>query len=240
MSAKDDARQGIKELNQLIGRWVPVNTLDCELPLITQFNVNDDGSVDVTGKVVIPSVVNRLPVRFRNVFGDFSWKHSRADSLFGSPTYVDGNYTVQSACLRSMEHAPSVVVGSVNCSGNFDSLQYCPTRVGGNAVIESYGSVDDVDCVPEYVGQSLVILTPNRLSLRNIIRVAENAEITSIVLSTCSHVLGLAMLQNVKTITFREHSANDVRVAHMLDVIHDLFQWQEKLLDLGLIDQAQL
>jgi hypothetical protein len=51
--------------------------------------------------------------------------------------------------------------------------------------------------------------------------------------SNCTHLLGLALIAGVNKIRLGSSG-------HVLQVIHDPFLWQEKLLDLGLVEQAQI
>jgi len=50
---------------------------------------------------------------------------------------------------------------------------------------------------------------------------------------TCTHLLGLAYIPGVKRVQLGPDE-------NVIDIIHDVFEWQEKLLEMGLTEQAQL
>ena len=100
------------------------------------YTINDDGSIDVDGKVYvnIKNIAN-IPFKFRNVRDTFSCIRSRLTSLDGAPINVGGNFYCSNNQLTSLEGAPNSVGGYFNCYGNkLISLEGAPNSVGGNFI----------------------------------------------------------------------------------------------------------
>jgi hypothetical protein len=51
--------------------------------------------------------------------------------------------------------------------------------------------------------------------------------------TACTHVVGLALLPGVSSVALSSRR-------EILNVIHDPFSWQERLLEMGLVEQAQI
>lgn len=103
---------------------------------------NEDGSYDVDGNVDFSAFASltRLPVRFRNVGGDFYCNRTPITSLEGAPTTVGGAFWCLSTRITSLEGSPTTVGGSFLCyNTNITSLDGAPTMVGGNFWCHSCG-----------------------------------------------------------------------------------------------------
>ncbi|MEN6291727.1 MAG: hypothetical protein ABFD07_06895, partial [Methanobacterium sp.] len=58
----------------------------CQKYGIENFTINEDGSIDVNGHVNISSMkLTKLPLKFRNVTGDFSCSDNHLTTLEGAP-----------------------------------------------------------------------------------------------------------------------------------------------------------
>jgi hypothetical protein len=63
----------------------------CRKYNITNYIINEDGSVDVDGNVILNDIgLTKLPLRFRNVSGSFDCYSNTLTSLQGSPKSVGG------------------------------------------------------------------------------------------------------------------------------------------------------
>lgn len=100
---------------------------------IKNYTINEDGSIDVDGNVILSyKKLTKLPLKFRNVSGDFNCSDNQLTSLEGGPQSVSGNFYCSYNQLTSLEGCPQSVGGDFSCSRNqLTSLEGCPKSVGG-------------------------------------------------------------------------------------------------------------
>ena len=100
---------------------------------IKNYNINEDGSIDVDGVVFLSSFrLLKLPLKFRNVTDDFDCSNNRLTTLEGCPEKVGGSFDCDKNNLTSLEGAPKSVSGHFWCDINkLTSLKGCPELVGG-------------------------------------------------------------------------------------------------------------
>jgi len=109
---------------------------------ITNYSINDDGSIDVDGDVNLSEKAsltygrlwsNKLPLKFRNVTGNFNCTKNELTSLEGAPKSVGGDFNCYDNQLTSLEGAPESVGRNFNCYGNqLTSLEGSPKSVVGS------------------------------------------------------------------------------------------------------------
>lgn len=103
---------------------------------IWNYSINPDGTVDVDGNFDIHDrykKLNKLPLKFGKVSGDFYCHKNELISLEGSPIEVGGNFWCGHNKLVSLEGGPREVGGSFFCQRNeIYSLNGCPKSVGGS------------------------------------------------------------------------------------------------------------
>lgn len=106
----------------------------CKQFNIQNYTINDDGSIDVDGSVYISyKKLTKLPLKFRNVSGDFDCHNNQLTTLEGCPKSVGGYFYCSNNQLTSLVGGPKSVGGDFNCSDNkLTSLEGCPQSVGGN------------------------------------------------------------------------------------------------------------
>ena len=86
---------------------------------ITNYTVNPDGSVDVKGSVNLSHKnLNRLPLKFGKVSGNFYCYSNQLTKLEGCPTEVRGYFYCYSNKLTTLEGGPTEVSGGFVCSHN--------------------------------------------------------------------------------------------------------------------------
>jgi len=207
------------KIDNLLNKYAIMAEL-AKLSIGKNCKINADGTVDVSRSVVIPSGYEKIPVQFGTVDGDFRCKGSTLKSLKGAPTHVRGDFICTNSGITSLQFAPLRVEGMFYCGDtNITSLMYAPQYVGGN-----------VSCDNTRV-----------TTLHNIHKTHSDWVVGGrLYLSDgCTHILGLAYIPGIKSIYISDH-ANNCDSGYDINVIHDVFEWQEKLLDLGLTEQAQL
>jgi hypothetical protein len=106
----------------------------CKKLGIKNWSLNDDGSIDVDEDVNIPfKKLTKLPLKFRNVSGNFDCSFNDLTSLEGSPKSVSGGFNCSYNKLTSLEGSPESVGGYFDCSyNNLTSLEGSPKSVGGD------------------------------------------------------------------------------------------------------------
>ena len=123
----------------------------CKKYDITDYIINNDGSIDVNSGVYLADMsLDKLPLKFNRVGGDFYCNDNDLTSLEGAPKEVVGFYC---SCnkLTSLEGAPQEVSGNFSCDRNkITSLQGAPKIVDfgftchRNLLISLKGSPDKV------------------------------------------------------------------------------------------------
>ena len=98
---------------------------------ITDYTINNDGSVDVNGDVYLKhNGLTELPLVFNKVSGYFDCSYNELSSLYGSPRIVD-DFDCSNNSLINLEGSPDVVTGIFICSdNNLTSLNGCPRNIG--------------------------------------------------------------------------------------------------------------
>jgi hypothetical protein len=99
---------------------------------ISNYKINDDGTVDVDGKVDLSQMnISKLPLKFGRVTGSFFCSENKLTSLEGSPIFVGGNFDCSKNKLTTLEGCPTEVGDNFWCHKNeLKSLKGCPDKVG--------------------------------------------------------------------------------------------------------------
>jgi hypothetical protein len=100
---------------------------------IENWTINEDGSIDVDGDVDLSyKELDKIPIKFRNVIGNFYCYHNKLTSLEGGPESVGGHFYCDNNNLTSLKGCPESVGGDFYCSNNnLTSLEGGPKSVGG-------------------------------------------------------------------------------------------------------------
>ena len=125
----------------------------CKKYNITNYTINEDGSIDVDGNVNLKrNNLRELPLKFRNVVGNFYCEFNQLTSLDGAPKSVGDYFNCRDNKLTTLEGAPQRVGGEFDCSYNkLTSLVGCPQYIGGGFYCISNQLTSLVGC-PQSVG----------------------------------------------------------------------------------------
>ena len=83
------------------------------------YTINDDGSIDVDGSVIISGRnLTKIPFKFRNVSDDFYCYDNQLTSLEGAPITVGGGFDCTCNNLISLKGTPNRVGGNFLCYNN--------------------------------------------------------------------------------------------------------------------------
>jgi len=160
---------------------------------------------------------------------------------------ADGGIEVQGDMMlygstSSGEHSRVTRVnGNVLVSDDCSSLLCCPSHITGtiyghSAVITTMEGVKTVDGDVHFGTTTITSL--QMIEHTNADMVIGGALYLPY---NCTHLVGLAYITGVRKVVILGDSLwHSYSTAVTLDVIHDPFLWQEKLLDMGLFEQAQI
>ena len=104
----------------------------CKKYGITNYTISSDGSIDVDGDVNLIDInLDKLPLRFNRIGGNFYCNNNQLTSLEGAPKEVGGFFDCRYNQLTSLEGAPKEVGGFFDCNNNkLTSLEGAPKSVG--------------------------------------------------------------------------------------------------------------
>ena len=151
-------------LNEITRRNYPTDkaTIDklCKTYDITNYTINPDWSLDVNGNVnLYKKNLIILPLRFRNVTGDFNCSYNDLTSLEGCPQIVTGSFSCQNNNLTSLVGGPKET-GDFYCNGNkLTSLIGCPKETGWFDC--SHNQITSLKGCPEKTGNFYCNDNPN-------------------------------------------------------------------------------
>ena len=105
---------------------------------IKNYTINDDMSISVNGNVNLTHRnIKYLPIKFKEVGGNFwcSYNH-----------------------LTSLKYCPEKVSGDFSCNNNqLTSLKYCPETVGGYFYCNN-NQITNFDGLPEFFEQGIILI----------------------------------------------------------------------------------
>ena len=104
----------------------------CEKYKITNYTINPDGSINVDGDTYLRNLnLDKIPLKFNKVSGDFNCSYNQLTSLIGCPSEVGGYFSCSNNNLTSLVGCPSEVGGIFSCAYNkLRTLVVSPDRVG--------------------------------------------------------------------------------------------------------------
>jgi hypothetical protein len=101
---------------------------------IQDFTIQEDGTVDVASSVDISFLnLDKIPLSFGRIRGDFNCSNNKLTSLVGAPHSVGISFFCHNNLLTTLEHAPPQVGKSFICKGNrLISLVGAPDTINGS------------------------------------------------------------------------------------------------------------
>lgn len=101
-----------------------------KLGIKSNFQINDDLSVDVQGNIDIRDRnLTYIPVQFNIVKGDFNCQKNKLLTLKGSPKEVNGSFDCAHNELISLEGAPHKTTSFTCYRNKLTNLDYCPKNL---------------------------------------------------------------------------------------------------------------
>ena len=133
---------------------------------IQNYTINPDGSIDVDGDVrLIYMGLDKLPLRFNRVSGNFICARNRLTSLEGSPKYVGEFFDCANNQLENLEGSPKEVGSDFYCNYNkLTSLNGCSEFIGGGFYCQN-NSLSTLDGIPLRIQDTLNCYSNNLTTL---------------------------------------------------------------------------
>ena len=104
----------------------------CKKYNITNYTINDDGSIDVDGDVYLCNKgLTELPLTFNKVSGDFDCGGNNLTSLKGCPRWIGGYFWCSNNQLTSLKFSPDYIGSNFYCYNNPLTDNLCDTEIGG-------------------------------------------------------------------------------------------------------------
>lgn len=152
-----------------------INELDLDINKVTE---NIDGSIDYEGDIDISGMrLDKIPLKFNNVFGNFDCSDNELTTLKGCPKFVDGDFYCYLNELKDLRYGPKNVCGNYICSGNkltslygspkeihgdfvcannlLTNLKYCPDIIRGSFIC-NYNNIRSTLFLPKIIEKNLV------------------------------------------------------------------------------------
>jgi len=114
---------------------------------------NEDNSYDCEGDMDLSGLgLKEIPVRFREVKGDFHCARNELTSLEGAPEIVEGVFNCMHNVLTTLKGCPKYVGRGFYCSYNkLTTLEGAPRVVGGGFHCD-FNDLTSLEGVPRVVG----------------------------------------------------------------------------------------
>jgi len=101
-------------IKQYIEKWIEPNRVfnsNGKLTANQNWKFNDDGTVDIFDSIVINNnnKISKIPVKFNDVYGNFSIVNRYINSLENCPKVVRKNFTIDSNSLKNLKYSPDTV-----------------------------------------------------------------------------------------------------------------------------------
>jgi hypothetical protein len=130
---------------------------------IINYQIRDDGSIDVKGHVdLIYGDLKQLPLTFNEVRGSFSCKDNNLTTLKGCPKEIHLWFSCSWNKITSLEHSPKIVLGNFNCLENdITSLEGLEnTYITGDLYVTGCNKLYSLKGFPKKVGSFTCYYTP--------------------------------------------------------------------------------
>jgi hypothetical protein len=133
---------------------------------IENYQIRDDGSIDVKGRVDLRyklGDLKQLPLIFNEVGGYFNLRSNNLTTLEGCPKKVHGYFYCYENKLTSLEHSPKIVEGDFDCWHNhyITSLEGLEnTYIDDQLSVWGCGNLYSLKGFPKKVGGFSCVATP--------------------------------------------------------------------------------
>mgnify|MGYP001298282849 FL=1 len=123
----------------------------CEKYKIINYEINEDNTIDVFGNVDLwDKKLNKIPLSFNKVTGNFSCSYNNLTSLEGCPKWVGGDFSCHYNKLSDIDYGIQIVDGNFYCNNNkITTLKGSPKLVGSFSCYKN--KITDLKGCPKYI-----------------------------------------------------------------------------------------
>lgn len=117
----------------------------------------ENGLWNCDGNIYLSNInLNKLPLKFGRVEGDFICSDNQLTTLQGCPIYVGGDFDCDGNRLKNLIGAPNTINCHFICSYNeLSSLHGCPTYIGGDFYCDNNNLTTLEGCIESLEGDFL-------------------------------------------------------------------------------------
>lgn len=177
----------------------------------------------------------------KKLTGYFHVGSNHLRSLKGGPEFVGGNFLCHVNKLQSLEGGPTYVGGEYFCGDNeLTSLKGAPTKIFADFVCDD-NYLTSLEDVPSSIAGNFICSSNKLTSLKGIHKqihsIGGYADFSHNPIT--SHVLGLLRIKGLKSVSLSNRKV-EIIINSCLGKKIDIFACQEKLIEAGFEDFAQL
>lgn len=104
--------------------------------LINEYHINSDLTVDVFQDVYLEDIIEKCPIKFGTVKGDFVIQSCRLKTLENIPRIIEGNFICSINELKSLKGGPQVVGQDYQAEFNeLETLEGISEHINGNLLL---------------------------------------------------------------------------------------------------------
>ncbi len=128
----------------------------CKKYKITNYVINNDGSIDVDGNVNLNGYnLTKLPLKFNRVSGNFWCNDNQLTSLEGCPKEVSKTLYCYNNRLTSLVGCPEIIGDGFYCSFNYlTTLEGLPNNINGSLKC-AYNALRSLKGIPKVIDGNL-------------------------------------------------------------------------------------
>lgn len=120
----------------------------CAKYRITNYTVNSDFSINVTGSINLSGQnLSFLPIKFKEVTGDFTVSDNILESMEGFPSKITGNFDASINLISSLENSPTEVSGTYTINKNMLNISVddvkAISQVKGYITVDEFAKTED-------------------------------------------------------------------------------------------------
>ena len=187
----------------------------CQKYAITNYTINSDRSIDVNDGVDLSNKnLDKIPLKFNKVSGNFNCGNNQLISLEGSPKEVGSWFFCNDNKLITLEGGPEKVNSGFICTGNnLVNLIGSPKYVGGD--FYCYGNkLISLEGAPKEIGGHSIIGDPVKRQIINYL--------PKLIWDNMDHINLIIKLQDDYSIWNKDNTFNVYRFEDMMEEIKEI------------------
>ena len=142
------------EIDALINKQKIMDTLLDNFKCYGEITIGNDERVYVAGDCSLVKLVNKFPVKFNIIEGNFSCSNNNLTSLEDGPISIGGKFDCNNNYLESLDNSPKYIGRDFRCDHNkLISLRGAPKTIRGSFFCND-NKLSSLNGCPKYIGGS--------------------------------------------------------------------------------------